>query len=114
MKDRLKKRGNFDDNEASIDKRINSFLEKTKPLIDKWNAVKIDAEKSSSEVFDQLMGALEKDHALKLFETVQIAWKTGGVTSKVWVVDDFPFPIKAETFKARSRIKSASIILTAR
>ena len=25
MKDRLKKRGNFDDNEASIDKRINTF-----------------------------------------------------------------------------------------
>jgi hypothetical protein len=32
------------------------------------------------------------------FETIKIAWKTGGITSKVWVVDDFPFPIKAETF----------------
>ena len=73
MKDRLKKRGNFDDNEASIDKRINTFLEKTKPLIDKWNAVKIDAEKPANEVFDQLMQALEKDHALKLCETVQIS-----------------------------------------
>ena len=73
MKDRLKKRGNFDDNESSIDKRINTFLEKTKPLIDKWNAVKIDAEKPANEVFDQLMEALEKDHALKLCETVQIA-----------------------------------------
>jgi hypothetical protein len=31
------------------------------------------------------------------FETVLIAWKTGGATSKVWVVDDFPFPIKADT-----------------
>ena len=31
------------------------------------------------------------------FETVMIGWKTGGYTSKVWVVDNFPFPIKAET-----------------
>ena len=32
------------------------------------------------------------------WETVQIGWKTGGASSKVWVVDDFPFPVKAETF----------------
>ena len=32
------------------------------------------------------------------WETVLISWKTGGYTSKVWVVDDFPFPIKAETW----------------
>jgi hypothetical protein len=32
------------------------------------------------------------------WETVRIAWKTGGYSSKVWVVDDFPFPIKAETW----------------
>ena len=31
------------------------------------------------------------------WETVQIGWKTGGATSKVWIVDDFPFPIKAFT-----------------
>ena len=31
------------------------------------------------------------------FETVLITWKTGGATSKVWIVDDFPFPIKAKT-----------------
>jgi len=31
------------------------------------------------------------------FETVRISWKTGGYSSNVWVVDDFPFPIKAET-----------------
>jgi hypothetical protein len=33
-----------------------------------------------------------------IFETVLISWKTGGYTSNVWVVDDFPFPIKADTF----------------
>ncbi len=32
------------------------------------------------------------------WETVQVGWKTGGVTSKVWIADDFPFPIKAKTY----------------
>ena len=32
------------------------------------------------------------------WETVQVGWKTGGYASKVWIVDDFPFPIKARTF----------------
>ncbi len=31
------------------------------------------------------------------WETVRISWKTGGYPSNVWVVDGFPFPIKAET-----------------
>ncbi len=31
------------------------------------------------------------------FETVLIGWKTGGYFSSVWIVDDFPFPIKART-----------------
>ena len=32
------------------------------------------------------------------WETIQIGWKTGGVVSKIWIVDDFPFPIKAKTY----------------
>ncbi|QLH05525.1 peptidase [Nitrosopumilus oxyclinae] len=32
------------------------------------------------------------------WDTVQVGWKTGGVTSKVWIVDDFPFPVKAKTY----------------
>lgn len=32
------------------------------------------------------------------FESVLVTWRTGGYTSKVWVVDDFPFPVKAATF----------------
>ncbi len=32
------------------------------------------------------------------YDTVLIQWKTGGAKSKVWVVDDFPFPIKASTW----------------
>ena len=31
------------------------------------------------------------------FDTVLIQWKTGGVKSQVWVVDEFPFPVKAKT-----------------
>jgi len=32
------------------------------------------------------------------YETALITWKTGGETSSVWVLDEFPFPIKGETF----------------
>ena len=31
------------------------------------------------------------------FDTVMIQWKTGGVKSQVWIVDEFPFPVKAKT-----------------
>ncbi len=31
------------------------------------------------------------------WETILISWKTGGSNSYVWIVDDFPFPIKAHT-----------------
>ncbi len=32
------------------------------------------------------------------FESVVIEWQNGEVTSKVWVVDGFPYPVKAKTF----------------
>ena len=73
MKHRLKQRGNFDDTEDSINRRIDRFINETKPMIKKWNAVKIDAGKPVDEVFDLLMEALQKDHALKLCETVQMS-----------------------------------------
>jgi len=31
------------------------------------------------------------------FEAVLMTWKTGGSLSKVWIVDEFPFPVKANT-----------------
>ena len=37
LKCRLKERGNFDDKEESILKRIQLFSEKTKPVIDAYN-----------------------------------------------------------------------------
>ena len=32
------------------------------------------------------------------WDAVVIGWKTGGAASKIWVVDDFPFPVKAKTY----------------
>ena len=32
------------------------------------------------------------------YDTVLVGWKTGGTLSKIWLVDDFPFPIKATTY----------------
>ena len=33
-----------------------------------------------------------------IFDTVVVGWRTGGTDNRVWVVDDFPFPIKADTY----------------
>jgi len=32
------------------------------------------------------------------WETIIVGWKTGGATSQVWIVDDFPFPVKGSTY----------------
>jgi hypothetical protein len=32
------------------------------------------------------------------FETVLISWGNSGTLSKIWILDNFPFPIKADTF----------------
>ena len=32
------------------------------------------------------------------YDTVVIGWKSGGITSHIYVVDEFPFPIKASTW----------------
>ena len=73
MKERLRKRGNFDDSDESIDKRIKTYLQKTKPLIEKFNVFKIDADKPADAVFEETLELLKNDHALKLFETVHLA-----------------------------------------
>jgi len=33
-----------------------------------------------------------------IFDTVLVGWKTGGKENRVWIVDDFPFPVKADTY----------------
>ena len=32
------------------------------------------------------------------YDTVVVGWKSGGKTSHIWVVDEFPFPVKASTW----------------
>ncbi len=32
------------------------------------------------------------------WEAVVVGWRTGGYESKIWVVDDFPFPVRALTY----------------
>ncbi len=73
LQDRLKKRGNFGDTEDSLIKRIQTFKDKTKPLIEKYGCVKIDASKPAPEVFAQIEVELDKENALTLCETVEIA-----------------------------------------
>ena len=33
------------------------------------------------------------------YDTIVIGWKSGGKTSHIWVVDEFPFPVKASTWQ---------------
>ena len=32
------------------------------------------------------------------YDTIVIGWKSGGVTNRIWVVDEFTFPVKASTW----------------
>jgi len=53
LKGRLRSRGNFDDNDESIKKRIESFTEKTRPVIDAYAKVlkKVSADRKVEEIF---------------------------------------------------------------
>ena len=33
-----------------------------------------------------------------MFDTVRVTWKTGGKVNNVYIVDEFPFPVKADTY----------------
>lgn len=43
-------------------------------------------------------GVEEITVAGKTWDTVIVGWRTGGAVSDIWIVDGFPFPIKAKTF----------------
>eukprot|EP00088_Acartia_fossae_P009055 TRINITY_DN14371_c0_g1_i1.p1 TRINITY_DN14371_c0_g1~~TRINITY_DN14371_c0_g1_i1.p1 ORF type:complete len:189 (-),score=59.51 TRINITY_DN14371_c0_g1_i1:191-757(-) len=60
LKGRLKDRGNFDDRAESIAKRIQLFVEKTRPVIDKYKKIvkQVNAERASKEVFEDVCKAL--------------------------------------------------------
>jgi len=49
---------------------------------------------------EQIIPTVEEKIAVPdgIYDTVQISWKTGGKENRVWIVDEFPFPIKADTY----------------
>lgn len=60
LAERLKARGNFDDNEESVAKRIATFNEKTRPLLEKYakSVKKILAERSAEPIFGDVCKVL--------------------------------------------------------
>jgi adenylate kinase len=51
LKQRLLSRNNFDDTEDSITKRIENFNNKTRPILAKFNAKFVNAERSAVDIF---------------------------------------------------------------
>ena len=51
---RLTIRGNFDDNRASIDNRLKIWNERTLPVALKFKAIMINAERTQSEILQDL------------------------------------------------------------
>ena len=56
--ERLLSRGNFDDKDDSINKRLNTWNEKTKPLAEKFNAFLISADRPANDVIVDVEKAL--------------------------------------------------------
>jgi len=54
LKGRLKSRANFDDTEDSILKRLGNYNELTKPVIAKYGATIINAERTADEIFAEV------------------------------------------------------------
>jgi len=54
LKGRLKSRANFDDTEDSIMKRLDNYNELTKPVIAKYGAKIINAERTADEIFAEV------------------------------------------------------------
>ncbi|XP_007164824.2 UMP-CMP kinase isoform X1 [Balaenoptera acutorostrata] len=63
--ERGKSSGRSDDNRESLEKRIQTYLQSTKPIIDLYEEMgkvkKIDASKSVDEVFDEVVKIFEKE-----------------------------------------------------
>jgi len=58
---RLTKRGNFDDEKASIQKRIQNFQQKTLPVVEKYchKVVKVNANRPAEQVLPDLLLSLQ-------------------------------------------------------
>nr|XP_028699819.1 UMP-CMP kinase isoform X1 [Macaca mulatta] len=63
--ERGKSSGRSDDNRESLEKRIQTYLQSTKPIIDLYEEMgkvkKIDASKSVDEVFDEVVQIFDKE-----------------------------------------------------
>uniref|UniRef100_H0XPB7 Cytidine/uridine monophosphate kinase 1 n=1 Tax=Otolemur garnettii TaxID=30611 RepID=H0XPB7_OTOGA len=63
--ERGKSSGRSDDNRESLEKRIQTYLQSTKPIIDLYEEMgkvrKIDASKSVDEVFDEVVKVFDKE-----------------------------------------------------
>ena len=56
---RLRSRRDFDDKMGSINKRLKTWHEETKPLAKTFNAILIDGNLPANEVLDNVIKALE-------------------------------------------------------
>lgn len=59
LQERLKSRNNFDDNEESILKRIDSYNQMTKPVAEKFGAKIVSAERTADEIFVDVQPILD-------------------------------------------------------
>ena len=60
MNDRLKARGNFDDDKQAIYSRIETYHKKTAPLAKKWNAITIDGTNEMPKVLQDATEVLKQ------------------------------------------------------
>ena len=65
MEFRLKTRNNFDDTPESIQKKISTFNEKSKTLIQEWKATKVEGNGTEKEVYESIKTALIKQNMYK-------------------------------------------------
>lgn len=69
LRERLNERNNFDDNAEAISNRFQQWSERTKAVLQKYNAVAINAVKSRDEVFSEIETVLnEKFNLTKQIE----------------------------------------------
>jgi len=61
LKGRLKSRGNFDDGDETILKRLQLFSQKTRPVIDNYakTAKKVNADKTVADIFNDISKIIE-------------------------------------------------------
>ena len=60
LRERLNERNNFDDNAEAISNRFQQWSERTKAVLQKYNAVAINAVKSRDEVFSEIEAVLKE------------------------------------------------------